>query len=56
MILRFTRTRECLDVCGPGDRYVLDTGNSFANYLPLRNYLAMLDEGDRWNREHSGVE
>jgi hypothetical protein len=23
-----------------------------ANYIPLRNYLAMLDEGRRWNREH----
>lgn len=46
------RTREILDVCGPGGHYVLGTGNSVANYLPLRNYLAMLDEGHRWNRDH----
>jgi len=50
------RTRQILDLCGPGGRYVLGTGNSVANYLPLRNYLAMLDEGRRWNRERFGRE
>jgi hypothetical protein len=24
---------------------LMGTGNSVANYIPLRNYLAMLDEG-----------
>lgn len=48
------RTREILDVCGAGGGYVLGTGNSVANYIPLRNYLAMLDEGRRWNRDHFG--
>jgi uroporphyrinogen decarboxylase len=48
------RTREILKVCGKGGGYVLSTGNSVANYIPLRNYLAMLDEGRRWNREHFG--
>jgi uroporphyrinogen decarboxylase len=48
------RTRQILDVCGPGGGYVLGTGNSVTNYLPLRNYQAMLDEGRRWNREHFG--
>lgn len=46
------RTREILDVCGPSGGYVLGTGNSVANYIPLSNYLAMRDEGRRWNREH----
>jgi uroporphyrinogen decarboxylase len=46
------RTREILDVCGRDGRYMLGTGNSAANYIPLRNYLAMLDEGKKWNREH----
>jgi uroporphyrinogen decarboxylase len=41
-------------VCGVGGGYVLGTGNSVANYIPLPNYLAMLDEGRRWNREHFG--
>jgi uroporphyrinogen decarboxylase len=48
------RTREILEVCGKGGGYVLGTGNSVANYIPLHNYLAMLDEGRRWNREHFG--
>ena len=39
------RVRETLDVCMPGGRYCLGTGNSVANYIPLNNYLAMLDEG-----------
>ena len=48
------RTREILDVCGPGGHYVLGTGNSVANYIPLKNYAAMLDEGRRWNKDHFG--
>ena len=42
------RTREVLDVCQPGGGYCLGTGNSVANYIPLDNYLAMLDEGRRY--------
>jgi uroporphyrinogen decarboxylase len=49
------RTREVLEVCGiKGAGYCLGTGNSVANYIPVQNYLAMLDEGRRWNREHFG--
>ena len=29
----------------PGGGWALGTGNSVANYIPVRNYLAMLDEG-----------
>jgi uroporphyrinogen decarboxylase len=29
----------------PGGGYCLGTGNSVANYIPLENYLAMVDEG-----------
>jgi len=39
------RVRETLDVCMPGGGYCLGTGNSVANYIPLKSYLAMLDEG-----------
>lgn len=42
------RVRETLDVCQSGGGYCLGTGNSVANYLPLGNYLAMLDEGRRY--------
>jgi uroporphyrinogen decarboxylase len=51
------RTRQILEVCGAnGTGYALGTGNTAANYIPRENYLAMLDEGRRWNREHFGVE
>jgi uroporphyrinogen decarboxylase len=42
------RVRDTLDACLPGGGYVLGTGNSVANYIPLGNYLAMLDEGRRY--------
>lgn len=41
------RVRRVLDKC-QGGRYALGTGNSVANYIPLDNYLAMLDEGRRY--------
>jgi uroporphyrinogen decarboxylase len=40
--------RGILDECMPGGRYALGTGNSVANYIPIENYLAMLEEGLRW--------
>jgi uroporphyrinogen decarboxylase len=40
-----TYTRRVLEECMPGGGYALGTGNSVANYIPVRNYLAMLDEG-----------
>ena len=40
--------RKALDVCMPGGGYCLGTGNSVANYVPLDNYLIMLDEGRRY--------
>jgi len=39
------RVRETLDTCQAGGGYCLGTGNSVANYIPLDNYLAMVDEG-----------
>jgi len=42
------RVRETLDACQPGGGYCLGTGNSVANYIPLENYLAMVDEGMKW--------
>ena len=44
------RVRDTLDVCQPGGGYCLGTGNSVANYVPLDNYLIMLDEGRRYGR------
>ena len=41
--------RSVLDQCSPG-RFALGSGNSVANYIPSRNYLAMIDEGLKWRR------
>jgi len=29
-------------------RFALGSGNTVANYIPARNYLAMLDEARQW--------
>jgi uroporphyrinogen decarboxylase len=42
------RVRATLERCMPGGGYCLGTGNSVANYIPVDNYLAMLDEGRRF--------
>jgi len=41
------RTREVVAICQPGGGFCLGTGNSVANYIPVDNYLTMLDEGRR---------
>jgi len=49
------RVREILEVCATkGTGYALGTGNTAANYVPRQNYLAMLDEGRRWNQASVG--
>ena len=45
------RVRKTLEKCMPGGGYCLGTGNSVANYIPVDNYLAMLDEGRKWGRQ-----
>ena len=42
------RVRDTLDICQPGGGYCLGTGNTVANYVPVDNYLAMVDEGRLW--------
>jgi uroporphyrinogen decarboxylase len=42
------RVRDTLDCCLPGGGYCLGTGNTVANYVPLDNYLCMIDEGRRY--------
>ena len=42
------RVRTTLEHCIPGGGYCLGTGNSVANYIPLDNYLIMLDEGRKF--------
>lgn len=39
-------TRRVIETCAPGGGYALGTGNSVANYIPVKNYLAMVAERD----------
>ena len=38
-------TRKCIERCAPGGGWALGSGNTVANYVPVANFLAMLDEG-----------
>jgi len=38
-------TRMLIEKCAPGGGWTLGSGNSIANYVPVNNLLAMLDEG-----------
>jgi len=40
--------RNILDKCMIGGGYALGSGNSITNYIPIENYLVMLDEGAKW--------
>jgi len=42
------RVRRTLDGCFEGGGYCLGSGNSVTNYIPVANYLAMIDEGNRY--------
>ncbi|MBN1902235.1 hypothetical protein JW926_13000 [Candidatus Sumerlaeota bacterium] len=42
------RVRETLEICHPQGGYALGSGNSIAYYIPLDNYLAMLEEGRKF--------
>ena len=43
---RYVRT--ILDTCMPGGRYALGSGNSVCSYVPVHNYMVMMDEGARY--------
>jgi len=38
-------TRRTIEACAPSGRWALGSGNTFTDYIPVANYLAMLDEG-----------
>jgi uroporphyrinogen decarboxylase len=38
------RTRYLIDTCGPRGRFAIGSGNSVPSYVPVENYLAMIDE------------
>ena len=43
------RARQILEANAAGRAYVFGTGNSVVNYMPVSNYLAMLDECRKFN-------
>ncbi|HAA85651.1 MAG TPA: uroporphyrinogen-III decarboxylase-like protein [Kosmotogaceae bacterium] len=44
-----TRTLNTLQACAPGGGYALGTGNTVTNYVPIKNYLAMIEAGNEFN-------
>jgi uroporphyrinogen decarboxylase len=43
------RTSEILTACAPGGGYACGSGNSVTNYMPIGNYLAMIETIHRFN-------
>lgn len=41
------RTRALIDACAPAGRFAIGSGNSIPSYIPVPNYLAMLEEALR---------
>ncbi len=41
--------RGVIAACLPGGRFALGSGNTVANYVPVENYLAMVEEGENWD-------
>jgi uroporphyrinogen decarboxylase len=39
--------RRVIDICHPRGRFAIGSGNSIPSYIPVENYLAMLDEAQR---------
>jgi len=44
--------RSILEACGTSGSYALGSGNGVTNYIPFKNYLALLDE---WRKYRSAV-
>jgi uroporphyrinogen decarboxylase len=38
------RTRNLIELCGQNGRYAVGSGNSIADYIPMENFLAMVQE------------
>jgi uroporphyrinogen decarboxylase len=41
------RTRHLIETCNPRGRYAIGSGNSIPSYVPVENYLAMIEEANR---------
>jgi uroporphyrinogen decarboxylase len=45
------QTHRLVTTCGARGRYAVSSGNSVPSYVPLENYLVMIDEAHRCNRD-----
>ena len=43
--------RNIIGACQPGGRFCIGSGNSIPSYVPVENYLAMIDEALAWGGE-----
>jgi uroporphyrinogen decarboxylase len=50
------QTHRLMTTCGARGRYAIGSGNSVPSYVPLENYLVMIDEAHRTNRENASGE
>jgi uroporphyrinogen decarboxylase len=41
--------RTILEQCMPGGRFAVGSGNSITNYVPVENYIVLLEETRRWS-------
>ena len=39
--------REVIDQCSPGGRFAVGAGNSIPSYIPVENYLTLVEEASR---------
>ena len=44
-----SRTKQILEACAPRGGYAAGSGNSVTNYIPVDNYLAMIETIHRFN-------
>ena len=42
-----TEVRRLIETCHPRGRFAIGSGNSIPSYVPVENYLAMIDEALR---------
>jgi len=43
------RTKRTMEICSQSGGYAIGSGNSIANYVPVKNYLAMINAANEFN-------
>ena len=46
------KTKKVLEICSKNGGYAMGTGNTPTNYMPVKNYLAMIEATNEFNGEH----